>query len=457
MKLCSLLIICLGLAGCAVSPPEKVSRNFSDLVEKTGMQSFPNTATARAVNRSNVDIAKEFLELTFQLESGQAIPHFTRFEEPVSIGINPGAARHVIKDLDRLIARLRAEVGLNVHRVSGNKASIYVEIISKKQLHSVIPTAACFVVPNVTGWAEYKKMRFRKTTDWTRLKKRERLTVFMPSDVSPQDSRDCLHEEIAQAMGPVNDLYRLSDSVYNDDNFNIVLTAYDMLILKVFYAPELKNGMTRSEVAAILPRVLARLNPIGQAISPEKRQVTSKNWIKAIETALGPRTRDATRRSAASRAVALAHEHGYKDHRLGFSYFARAQVSLRHDPGQAAADFARAYNLFKSLFGLSSIHTASAAVQMASLSFSAGKYEAALHFINTSIPAARASQNGSLLFSFLAMKAEIYKVLGRTHEAKMLKREAISWGHYGVASDVEISERLDQIAALRPEVLTKGF
>jgi len=34
---------------------------------------------------------------------------------------------------------------------------------------------------------------------------------------SPQEVRDCLHEELAQALGPLNDLYRLPDSVFNDD------------------------------------------------------------------------------------------------------------------------------------------------------------------------------------------------------------------------------------------------
>ena len=51
------------------------------------------------------------------------------------------------------------------------------------------------------------------------------MAVFLPGDVSPQEIRDCLHEELAQALGPVNDLYRLTDSVFNDDNFNTVLTA----------------------------------------------------------------------------------------------------------------------------------------------------------------------------------------------------------------------------------------
>jgi hypothetical protein len=94
---------------------------------------------------------------------------------------------------------------------------------------------------------------------------------------------------------------------------------------------------------------------------------------------------------------------------------------------------------------------------MASLSLSAGKFDMALGFINSSIPAARTAQNGSLLFSLLAMKSEAYIGLGRFADAKTLKKEAISWGHYGLASNAEISKRLEQVAALRPKAPAKGI
>ena len=67
--------------------------------------------------------------------------------------------------------------------------------------------------------------------------------------------RDCLHEELAQALGPLNDLYHLPDSVFNDDNIHTVLTGFDMLILRAAYAPELRTGMTREQVEAVSSRV----------------------------------------------------------------------------------------------------------------------------------------------------------------------------------------------------------
>ncbi|MFK5998317.1 MAG: DUF2927 domain-containing protein [Rhodobacterales bacterium] len=447
----------LFLFGCAVQGPTEVSHNAIELVLPVRMKTFPNAASPVVVKRSNIDIANEFLDLSFALESGQDLPVLSRFDGPITVAITDKAPANVVHELDLLVARLRSEAGLDIRRVTGSGANIYVDTVPKKQLQTMVPTAACFVVPNVTGWSDYRRNRFNKAVDWTRLKQRDRATVFMPNDVPLQESRDCLHEEIAQVLGPVNDLYRLADSVYNDDNFYLSLTAHDMLILKAYYAPEIRNGMTRPEAASVLPTILARLNPIGQNLPPARLKKTSPEWVQLISDTLGPRISNSKRRHSANRAVQMAKDFGYNDHRLGFAYFARGQVSLHDDPQLAALDFTRAYGIFKTLFGASDIHTAKAAVQMASLSMSTGNLNEALKFINESIPAARKAQDGALLFSLLTMKAEAYEGLGRYADANTLRQQAIGWGYYGLASGSEIAKRMDMVATLRPRVSTKGL
>ena len=77
--------------------------------------------------------------------------------------------------------------------------------------------------------------------------------------------RDCLHEELAQAMGPLNDLYELSDSVFNDDNFHTVLTGFDMLVLRLHYAPELANGDDPGRSGGALAGAAGTAQPGGRA------------------------------------------------------------------------------------------------------------------------------------------------------------------------------------------------
>ena len=131
MKRLRVLLFSLVLSGCGTQTATEVSRNSNDLISSVGMQTFPNAAARPVVHRSNVDIAQEFLDLSFALESGQKLTRLTRFEGPVSIAITPAAPTHVVRELDRLIARLRTEAGVNVHRVSGKNANIYIETIPK--------------------------------------------------------------------------------------------------------------------------------------------------------------------------------------------------------------------------------------------------------------------------------------------------------------------------------------
>lgn len=437
--------------GCNTQTSPEVSRRSHELISQTDMQSFVNRPVMRSVKRSNIDIAQEFIDLSFYLEDGQELPILTKFDQPVSVSINADAPAYVMHDLDRLIGRINTEANIKIFRSQNRNANIYIETLPKRKLQSIVPTAACFVVPNVQGLEDFRRNRFKNTLDWAKLKSRTSVTIFIPNDVSPQETRDCMHEEIAQSLGPVNDLYRLPDSVYNDDNFNITLTSYDMLILAAFYAPELRNGMTKSEVSKVLPKILAKLNPVGEKIPPVRLSKSSSDWVKAIETALGPRVGNDKRRNAAFDAVRLCILRGYKDHRLGFSLFARAQVLLNDNPRLAAADFSQAYSNFRKLFGTNDIHTAQAAIQMGALSLSAGEYDSALKYVNDSIPAAKEAQNAALLFSLLTMKSEIYDIKGHNGDTKTMRKQGISWARYGLSSEKEISRRLNMIAALRPK------
>ncbi len=123
---------------------------------------------------------------------------------------------------------------------------------------------------------------------------------------APQEVRDCLHEELAQALGPLNDLYRLPDSVFNDDNVHTVLTGFDMLILRAYYAPDLHTGMTRGQVAARLPAILRASTRQATGAPRAWTPAHPARWIHAIQTALGPGAHPAQRRAAARQALQIA-------------------------------------------------------------------------------------------------------------------------------------------------------
>jgi hypothetical protein len=446
--------LALGMLPACVPVPEPgaatVARSAPATVALPPMRRFGATRPTPP-QRSNAEMAQDFLDLTFSLESGRPLPQFTRFEGPITVRVTGRALPTLSNDLDRLISRFRREAGLDITRVGATEdASITIEVIPRAELRRAVPFAACFVAPRVSGWAEYQRVRRTPRVDWTTLTERERLAVFLPSDVSPQETRDCLHEELAQAIGPLNDLYRLPDSVFNDDNFHAILTGFDMLMLRASYDPALRSGMTRAEVAAAIPGILARQNPAGGQIAPRATPgATTRAFVDAIEEALGPGTSSFRRRAAAERAVAVARAEGWRDVRLGFAYFSLARLSLGIDARAALEGFLAAGEVFRAdpTMRLQEAHVA---MQLAAFALSAGEAEAAAALIDGAAPTVAAAENAGLLATMLFIKAEALDRMNRPQEARAIRVDALGWGRYGFSSDAEVRLRAAEMASLAP-------
>ncbi|HHX88867.1 MAG TPA: DUF2927 domain-containing protein, partial [Paracoccus sp.] len=309
-----ILALLTALAACAM-PPETQRLHTAPMAPVPGAYD-PGPPRPLPPMRANAEMVEDVLEMGFFMESGRAIPQFSRFVGPVSVvtrGEMPTLAR---ADLARLLGRLRDEAGLEIAQAPDNTAApganvVTVEFVPRRQMRSVVPAAACFVVPNVESWQDFSAKRRSPSIDWTRIGQRRAAAVFVPADTTPQEVRDCLHEEIAQALGPLNDLYRLTDSVFNDDNFQTTLTGFDMLVLRVWNAPELQPGMTRDEVAARLPTLLNHLNPAGHRSAGPPAGPTPREWVLAIEQALSSENNLDERRAGAMRALDLARAQGW--------------------------------------------------------------------------------------------------------------------------------------------------
>ncbi len=438
----------LALAGC-VTPsagPEAArgTSAASDLGTLPPMKSFGAVQVMPSF-RPNAEIARDFLELAFEMESGRPLPQLTRFEGPITLRLTGPVPATARRDTARLLARLRNEAGISITEVTGD-AAITVEFQPRARMQALVPQAACFVVPRVSGWDEYRRARISATVDWATLERRDRVAIFVPSDTSPQEIRDCLHEEVAQALGPLNDIYRLPDSVFNDDNFHTVLTGFDMLILRVFYAPELGSGMDRRMVAERLPAILARLNP-GAGSGMAGADPTPRAFVEAIEAALGARSNDDRRRSAARQAVAIAEGAGWTDGRAGFAWFAQGRMLLGSDLGAAEAAFQRARAIYLGGSGMA-LQAAHADMQLAAFALSHGRTDEALARVSSALPAAERAENAALMATLLLMRAEALELGGRHTEAAAARQSALGWARYGFGSDADVRRRLTEIAGL---------
>lgn len=412
------------------------------------MKSF-SVPRPQAPVSSNSDMARDFLDLAFTLESGRPLPILTRFEGPITVRVSGPAPVSLTPDLNRLLHRLRNEAGINISMTGNAQANINVQAVSRADIRKALPSAACFVVPNVSSLKEYMAARRTKQTSWSQLKKRERLTIFLPADAAPQEVRDCLHEELAQAIGPLNDLYRLPDSVFNDDNVHTVLTGFDMMILRAYYDPSLSTGMTRSQVADRLPSIFARINPRGQGGTPKRLAKTPRIWIDAVQTALGPGANPAQRRQAATEALKVASAMGWSDHRRAFSHYAMGRLLQSVDPAAAQDHFVLAQRYFGNA-PETALHRAYVASQLAAYAISAGRADDALYLLQAHLDTAMVHENAALLATLMMLRAEALDLAGRPTEARSVRLDSLGWARYGFGSDWAVRAKLREVGSLNP-------
>ena len=388
-------------------------------------------------------------------KSGRALQTLTRFEGPITVRVTGAPPPSLAPDLSRLLTRLRGEAGIDIALTQAQGANITVQAVTRADIRNALPTAACFVVPNVSSLAEYKAARRSARVNWSRLDRRDRLAIFLPADASPQEVRDCLHEELAQAIGPLNDLYRLPDSVFNDDNVHTVLTGFDMMVLRIYYAPELRNGMSRSEVADRLPGIIARINPAGQAVRPLGLERTPRIWIDAVQTALGPGANPADRQRAATEALKVATGLGWTDHRRGFSHYAMGRLLQGSDPQAAQDQFLLALRYFGRGPDMA-LHRAYVAAQLGAYAIGDGRPDEALALIAPNLEVAARHENAALLATLMMLRAEALDMAGRADEAQAVRLDSMGWARYGFGSDWAVRAKLREIASLNPGKRRRG-
>ncbi|AVL54753.1 DUF2927 domain-containing protein [Roseobacter denitrificans] len=399
---------------------------------------------------ANRDLVADFLDLSFEMESGKQLPVLTRFEGPISLRVTGAPPATLARDLRLLLDRLQREAGIAITVTQNPDAQITIEAVSRRTLQKVLPQAACFVVPNVSSLSEFRSLRRSPKTDWALLTTRTRVTVVVPNDASPQEVRDCLHEEVAQALGPLNDLYRLPNSVFNDDNVHTILTDFDMLILRATYAPELTSGMGREDVAAKLPAIFARINPNSAAPARAQSARTPIPFTQAIQTALGPGTGLANRQTAADRAVQIATQAGWNDTRRGLAHYTRGRILQVTDPRAAPGEF-RLADRFYAISNQTRLHRAFVASQLASYALAAGEPARARALVTPYIPLAKTAQNAALLATLQLLRAEALRAEGRVPQADALRLDSLGWARYGFGADWAVQGKLREIATLRAQ------
>ena len=244
--------------------------------------SFASAIPAGTTAYNNANLADVFTVLTHDMEWGASRPNLVRFEGPVRVAmVGEGSNRYQVF-LAEYLRRLRNESKIDIAVSSPKDANLLVRFVPGREFTGRT-NAQCIVVNGHPSWAALREDSTEHGADaFERNKTLEKASAIIPNTIEPYKIRECILEEVSQALGTANDLYALGSSIFNDDDGHTWPTRLDYLMLRVLYDPRLETGLNRSDTTKRALEVLDDLNPEGIRTDaprlPLIRQQTFLNW-----------------------------------------------------------------------------------------------------------------------------------------------------------------------------------
>ncbi|HUF55960.1 MAG TPA: DUF2927 domain-containing protein [Thermohalobaculum sp.] len=394
---------------------------------------FGAAVPAEGTAVSNQTLAHLFTTLTHDMEWGDQRPHLVRYEGPILVGVEGAAGADGAYDefLDRFLGLLRQNAGIDIRR-SERGANLHIRFVGGA-FGDLLPTVSCLVAPGDKSWQVFARNPGRHGgRALARAQATDHMTIFIPSTARPYLVRNCLLEEVTQALGPANDLYGLGASIFNDDAAHVWPTAFDYLMLRVLYSPEMRTGMDRAATEQAARRVLDRINPAGihaaPGVLPEQRRMAS--WRRYIQRVFSRRTGPEEATRLAGKALELAIEKGPNSVYHCHSLLTLGRVVSYRDPASGLEVFERARAVCGAAHGARDVRLARIGIEQAAALLRLGRHAEVLPLADQSLPILAAHGQDERISSLYALRARALNALGRhadAHEARELARQ---WGAY---------------------------
>jgi hypothetical protein len=300
------------------------------------------------------------------------------------------------------------------------------------------------LVPGDRAWADFRRAPARHGgAAMLTMHRLPHATVFLPDDAPPAHVRRCLLEEIPQALGPVNDLSGLGQSIFNDDFGHLWPTRLDLLMLRVLYAPEMETGLGRPETRLRARALLDRINPAGRSAPPlpAPESPLAAEWERLTDRVLRRGVAAEARRRAA--ADALAHAERALP---GTAWHCRSLVlsgrlAARLDPETALSRLDAAARVCRAVHGAEDPRLARIRLSRAGVLLARGEAETALAALDgLEAPLAGHGLDEGLA-AYYALRAQALGAAGRRAEARAAADRAEAWGAYALGRAAAV--RLD--------------
>jgi hypothetical protein len=200
-------------------------------------------------------LAKGFMATVFGLEHGSSGAGIVKkWHRPVRFRIENESATDRSRVVAKFIGQLSSRLpGIDARLARpGEEANFVVHVVDRSGYAERVRTVAYGGTHGrVPGRCMVKVDFGRRGID--------RSDAFIVADEGDGLFQRCMIEEILQGLGPMNDSAALEDSVFNDTSRHTRLMAFDRAVVAMLYDSRVRHGMSRSEVEAIMPDLVARV------------------------------------------------------------------------------------------------------------------------------------------------------------------------------------------------------
>ena len=333
-------------------------------------------------------------------------------------------------------ATLRAQTGIDIARGPAPQ-NMTVRFVPGAAFRARVPQHFCVVAPGQLDWDTFRTDPARYgTRAFETARSLGAMTVFIPDNAEPWLVRTCLIEEIAQGMGPANDLYGLGPSIFNDDAAHTWPTALDYLMLRVLYQPEMRTGLGRAETRTRARAVLARLNPQGEGAPPlpPLRIRQMREWADMLRQAFDEDRSRARRLETAREATSLAGSLARGSAHHCHSLTVESRLTRGPATGRLAA-INRALGICSRAHGPGDIRVIRLMLDKARATHMAGRAGAAYGLSEPLEALLAGHAKDERLVALYALQAASLRAIQQPEQSAIARRKAAAWGAHALGRD----------------------
>ena len=245
----------------------------------------PDIASRRAAERtefSNEEIREGFFKIAFgaELQLDALAERVRKFDEPVRIFVMSAGGPDRRQAITAVVDDIRLHVNQLDIAVTNDRraANFIVRLVQKGKFDSTVRSL----------YGEERARQIRQSLSPQCLSgigkderyRIRRAEVILPVDAGDFTFYDCAYEELLQALGAINDDRSVPWTMFNDDVQMGFFDVYDQYLLNILYDPRILPGMTKDEVNAMLPDVLATARTWVHDRNPPRRADASNRPAK---------------------------------------------------------------------------------------------------------------------------------------------------------------------------------